>query len=47
MQKIPSCEADSSSANQEILLLLGKPKVHHRVYKNPPMMPVPSHIVSV
>jgi hypothetical protein len=35
MEQSPSREADSHSANQEILSLLRKPKVHYRVHKSP------------
>jgi hypothetical protein len=41
MEQSLSWEADSSSANQEIPRNLRNPKVHYRVHKNPPFIPVP------
>jgi hypothetical protein len=47
MEQSPSWEANSHSANQEIPCLLWNPKVHYRVDKDPPLVPVLSHINSV
>jgi hypothetical protein len=40
VEQSPSWETSSSSASQEILLLLWKPKVHYHVYKSPPLVPI-------
>jgi hypothetical protein len=40
----PSWEANSYSASQETPLLLWNPKVHYRLHKSPPLVPVPSEI---
>ena len=43
MEHSPSWEADSSSTNQEISLILLNPKLHYPVHKSPTFPPV-SHI---
>ena len=47
MQQSPSWEADRFSASQEIPLILWNPKVHYRIYKFPPPLPILSHIDTV
>jgi hypothetical protein len=44
MEQIPSWEANSHSANQEILPLLQNPEVHYRVHKSQPLVPILSHM---
>ena len=44
MQHSSSWEADSSSASQEFLRVLRKPKVHSRIHNNPPPVSLVSQI---
>jgi hypothetical protein len=44
MKQRPSWEANSFSANQEILRISRNPEVHYRIHKSPSPAPILSHI---
>ena len=44
MEHSPSGETNGFSASEEIRHILCNPKVHYRVYKSPPPVPILSHI---
>jgi hypothetical protein len=44
MEQSPSWEAKMSYATQKIPYILWNPKVHHRIHKSPPSVPILSQI---
>jgi hypothetical protein len=44
MELSPSWEAANFAATQELPSILGSPKVHHRVQKSPPLVPILNQI---